>query len=84
MVSFPQRIRFRDQTHKREGKQCGWCLKQKCKNKFYNCHQHLQNKLDEKFEEGAKMDKEYQNIREKVSYNEFQNVKTNYSLNEKD
>ena len=40
-------------------------------------------KLDDKLEEGIKMDKEYQNLREKVSQNEFENVKTDYSLNEK-
>ena len=29
------------------------------------------------------MDKEYQNLREKVTNNEYENVKTDYSLNEK-
>ena len=40
-------------------------------------------KLDDKLEEGIKMDNEYQNLREKVTDNESENVKTNYSLNEK-
>ena len=39
--------------------------------------------LDHKLEEGIEMDKEYQNLREKVTNNESKNVKTYYSLNEK-
>ena len=39
--------------------------------------------LDDKLEEGIKMDKEYQNRREKIIDNESGNVKTNCSLNEK-
>ena len=34
-------------------------------------------------EEGIKKDKEYQNLREKVTNNEYENVKIDYSLNEK-
>ena len=33
-------------------------------------------------EEGIKLDKEYQNLRENVTRNEYENVKTYYSLNE--
>ena len=40
-------------------------------------------KLDDKLEEGIKMDKEYQNLREKVANNESENVKTDHSFNEK-
>ena len=40
-------------------------------------------KLDDKLEEGIKMDKEYQNLREKVADNEYENVKIDFSLNEK-
>ena len=39
--------------------------------------------LDDKLEEGIKMDKKYQNLREKVTNNEYENVKIDYSLNEK-
>ena len=39
--------------------------------------------LDDKLEEWIKMDKEYQNLKEKVSDNESENLKTDYSLNEK-
>ena len=34
-------------------------------------------------EEGVKLDKEYQNLREKVTKNESENVKIDFSLNEK-
>ena len=40
-------------------------------------------KLDDKLEERIKMDKEYQNIRKKVIENELENIKTDFSLNEK-
>ena len=39
--------------------------------------------LDDKLEEGLKLDQEYHNLREKVTQNEYENVKTDYSLNEK-
>ena len=39
--------------------------------------------LDDKLEEGVKLYEEYQNLREKVTENESENVKTNFSLNEK-
>ena len=39
--------------------------------------------LDDKLEERIKMDKEYQNLREKVTDNEYEIVKTDFSLNEK-
>ena len=39
--------------------------------------------LDDKLEEGIKMDKEYENLREKVTNNKYENVKIDYSLNEK-
>ena len=39
--------------------------------------------IDDKLEEGIKMDKEYQNLREKVIENESENVKIDFSLNEK-
>ena len=39
--------------------------------------------LDDKLEEGIKLDKEYQNLREKVTQNESENVKIDCSLNEK-
>ena len=39
--------------------------------------------LDDKFEDGVKMDKYYQNSREKVIENEYENIKTDFSLNEK-
>ena len=35
----------------------------------------MQTELDDKLEKGIKMDKEYQNLREKVNKNEFENVK---------
>ena len=38
--------------------------------------------LDDKFEDGVKMDKDYQNLRENVIENEYKNIKTNFSLNE--
>ena len=38
--------------------------------------------MDDKLEEGIKLDTEYQNLREKVTRNAG-NVKTYYSLNEK-
>ena len=34
--------------------------------------------LDDKFEDGIKMDKNYQNLREKVTENEYENIKTDY------
>ena len=34
-------------------------------------------------EEGIKIDNEYQNLKEKVTENETENVKTDFSLNEK-
>ena len=40
-------------------------------------------KLNDKLEEGINMDKEYQNLRDKETDKESENVKTNYSLNEK-
>ena len=40
-------------------------------------------KLYDKFEYGVKMDKDYQKLREKVTGNEFKNLKTDFSLNEK-
>ena len=39
--------------------------------------------LDDKLEEGIKMDKEYHNLREKVTNNKSDNVKIVYSFNEK-
>ena len=39
--------------------------------------------LDDKFEDGVKMDKDYQNLREKVTENESEYMKTNFTLNEK-
>ena len=42
-----------------------------------------ETELDHKWEEGIKLDTEYQNLREKVAHNEFENVKADYSLNEK-
>ena len=39
--------------------------------------------LDDKLEEGLKLDQEYHNLREKVTNNEFENVKTNYILNKR-
>ena len=39
--------------------------------------------LDDKLEEGIKMDKEYQNLSEKTTKNESKNVKIDYNLNEK-
>ena len=39
--------------------------------------------LDDKLEEGLKIDQEYHNLRERVTNNEFENLKTYYSLNEK-
>ena len=41
------------------------------------------NKLEDKLEEGIKIDKEYQNLKEKVTDNEYENLKIDYSLNEK-
>ena len=40
-------------------------------------------KVENKFEDRVKMDKNYQNLREKVTEKESENVKTNFSLNEK-
>ena len=40
-------------------------------------------KLDDKFNDGVKMDKDYQKLREKVIENEYENVKIDFSLNEK-
>ena len=42
-----------------------------------------ETELDEKLEEGIRLDTKYQNLREKVTQNESENVKTYYSLNEK-
>ena len=39
--------------------------------------------LDDKFEDIVKMDKDDQNLREKVTKNEYENIKTDFSLNEK-
>ena len=39
--------------------------------------------LDIKFEDGVKMDKDYQNLREKVTENKYKNIKIDFSLNEK-
>ena len=39
--------------------------------------------LDDKFKDGVKMDKDYQNLTEKVTENESKNIKTNFSLTEK-
>ena len=39
--------------------------------------------MDDKFEDRVKMDKNYQNLREKVTENEFENIKTNFSFNKK-
>ena len=39
--------------------------------------------LDDKFEDGVKMDKDYQNLREKVTENEYENIKTDLCLSEK-
>ena len=39
--------------------------------------------LDDKFEDEIKMDKNYQNLREKVTENESKNIKIDFSLNEK-
>ena len=74
---------IQDQTHQRKGKQSGWCLKQKCKNEIITAISSYKTKLDDKFKEGIKMDKEYQNLREKVTDKEYKNIKTDYSLNEK-
>ena len=40
--------------------------------------------LDDKLEEGIKMDKEYQNLTKIVADNESEIVKANFNLNEKD
>ena len=39
--------------------------------------------LDDKFEDRVKMDKNYQNLREKDTKNEYENIKMDFSLNEK-
>ena len=39
--------------------------------------------LDYKFEDGVKMDKDYINSREKITKNESENIKIDFSLNEK-
>ena len=50
---------------------------------FITALRSYKRELDDKLEEGIKMDKEYQNWREKIIDNESGNVKTNCSLNEK-
>ena len=40
-------------------------------------------KLEDKLEEGIKLDIEYQNLREKVTQNVYEYINTDYSLNEK-
>ena len=42
---------------------------------FIDSINNYKTKLDDKLEEGIKMDKEYQNLREKAVDNEFENVK---------
>ena len=39
--------------------------------------------LGDNFEDKVKMDKDYQNLREKVPENESENIKIDFSLNEK-
>ena len=39
--------------------------------------------LEDKLEEGIKLDTEYQSLRKKVTHNVSENVNTDYSLNEK-
>ena len=39
--------------------------------------------MDNKFEDRVKMDKNYQNFKEKVIENECENIETDFSLNEK-
>jgi len=40
-------------------------------------------KLEDKIDDGAKMDKDYEDIKNKIRKNESENLKTDYDLNEK-
>ena len=58
-------------------------LRRNARMNFIFAISNYKTELDDKLEEGIKMDKEYQNLREKVADNESERVKTDFNLNEK-